>query len=88
MRKSGVEHVAPPEGMINAYKISAGKYEEKYHFEDWRVWEEMYWNVTKYVEKRLAALLCICWFTNQHSGFWLKLIVVFLNPFRQIPKWH
>lgn len=42
MRKSGVEHVAPTGGMINAYKISVGKYEEKYHFEGLSVWEEMY----------------------------------------------
>ena len=42
MRKSGVEHVATTEGMIDAYTISVGKYEEKYHFEDLSVWEEIY----------------------------------------------
>jgi hypothetical protein len=34
--------VAPTEGMINAYTISFGKYEETYHFEVLSVWEEMY----------------------------------------------
>ena len=84
MTKSGVEHVAPTDGMINAYTISVGKFEEKYHFEDLGVGEEMYWNVTKYtyVVKALAALLCISRITNQRSNFWLKFIMVFLIPFR------
>jgi hypothetical protein len=34
MRKSGVEHVATTERMINTYTFSVEKYEEKYHFED------------------------------------------------------
>jgi hypothetical protein len=34
MRKSGVEHVATTEGMINTCTFSVEKYEKKYHFED------------------------------------------------------